>query len=58
MKISSRALWEAIVAGMVYSLVLGRKWFGDEEVATTEVTLGRDLKAPMTVEKVKKMIKI
>lgn len=49
---------EVQLAGMVYSLVLGRKWFGDEEVATTEVTLGRDLTAPMTVEKVKKMIKI
>jgi hypothetical protein len=41
----------------VYSLVLGRKWFGEDEIASTDVELAGE-KTTVTVAKVRKMIKI
>lgn len=49
---------EVILAKMIYALVLGKVWFGDEEVVTTDLPLFSDLDTPMTIEKVRKMIKI
>lgn len=48
---------ERVLSSEIYTLVLGRQWYGDAEVFQTEVTL-RGEKAPMTVEKVRKMIKV
>lgn len=49
--------WEAVLANNVYTLVLGRKWYGDDEVVTTDVTLANQT-AQMTIEKIRKFIKI
>lgn len=48
---------EKKLANLVYTLVLGRKWFSDDEVTEVDVVLNGQ-KAPMTIEKVRKMIKI
>lgn len=48
---------EAIVSSMVYALVLGRQWFSDDEVVSTEIELIGN-KYPMTIEKVRKLIKV
>lgn len=47
---------ETAIAFDVYSLVLGRKWFGEDEVIRTTINIG-DNEADMTVEKTRKMIK-
>lgn len=48
---------ESQLANIVYTLVLGRQWYGDDEVVSTEVTLGGQT-ATMTIEKIRKFIKI
>lgn len=49
---------EKDLAQQVYALVLGRKWFSDDDVVETDVTLSDGLSAPITIEKVRKMIGI
>lgn len=51
-----RAL-EGQIARNVYSLVLGRKWFGDEDVVTTAIKFGED-ETQLSIEKVRKMISV
>lgn len=57
---AKRAL-EKRLAGFVYTLVLGRRWFGDDAVITTELDFG-DVKTPvktqMTLEKTRKMVAV
>lgn len=48
---------EADLAQQVYALVLGRQWFGDDEIIGTEIELNGSMHG-MTIEKVRKMIKI
>lgn len=48
---------EAKLANIVYTLVLGRKWYGDDEVVSTTVSFD-GLEADMTIAKVRKMVKI
>ena len=48
---------ETAIAKDVYSLVLGRGWFGEDEVATTIVDLG-SIKSELSTEKVRKMVAI
>lgn len=45
------------IANMVYSLILGRKWFSDDEVFEADIKIG-DFETTMTAQKVRKMIKI
>ena len=52
-----KRLLETVMANTVYTLVLGRKWYGDDEVVTTSVTLEGQA-ADMTIEKVRKFIAI
>ena len=52
-----KRLLETVMANTVYTLVLGRKWYGDDEVVTTTVEL-EGQKADMTIEKVRKFIAI
>lgn len=54
---SKKRLLETVLANCVYTLVLGRKWYGEDEVVTTSVEL-HSQKADMTIEKVRKFIKI
>lgn len=53
----TKRLLETVMANTVYTLVLGRKWYGDDEVVTTSVTLEGQV-AEMTIEKVRKFIAI
>lgn len=48
---------ETVLANAVYTLVLGRKWYGDDEVVTTSVELEGHA-ADMTIAKVRKFIAI
>lgn len=48
---------ERLLANEIYTLVLGRQWYGEEEVVETEVNLYGN-KAPMTIEKVRKSVKV
>lgn len=52
-----KRLFEKKLSNEIYTLVLGRQWYGDEEVVVTEVEL-RGQKAPMEIHKVRKMIKV
>lgn len=52
-----KRLLETVLANTVYTLVLGRKWYGDDEVVSTSVTLEGQA-ADMTIEKVRKFIAI
>lgn len=48
---------EALIAKDVYALVLGRKWFGDDEEVSVDVTMA-GLPTTISVQKVRKMIAI
>lgn len=48
---------EKILAGEVYTLVLGRQWYGDDEVVTVPVTIDGQ-SSTMTIEKKREMIKV
>lgn len=54
---SQKRKGEAELAAQVYALVLGRKWFSDDEVVETQIDIDGNV-AQMTVEKVRKMIKV
>jgi len=48
---------EAELANDVYTLVLGRQWFGDDDDITIDVTVSGQ-SAPMTISKVRESVKI
>lgn len=52
-----KRILEAAFANDVYTLVLGRQWFGDEDDITVDVTVSGQ-SAPMTISKVRKSVKI
>lgn len=63
--ISARQLWvkekreiEKRLSEIVYTLVLGRKWFTDTETLTEDVNFGDGLSTTVTASKVRKMTKI
>lgn len=55
--VKSKRADESAIARVVYSLVLGRKWFGDDEVATIDVEFA-GMTTQLSIEKSRKMISI
>lgn len=55
--VKTKRLDEVAIARSVYSLVLGRKWFGSDEVVTTTVEFA-GVETQLSIEKTRKMIEI
>ncbi len=56
--INTKRALERRLADCVFALILGRKWFGDDEVYTTTIQFTNSLSTELTLTKVRKTVKI